>query len=162
MITASDAPVRRFHRSGNQCARTRSVTKNQMPADRALVSAAITLTRWATVGAMGRIANMWPRITKNGLPGGCGMPSTFAAVRYSLVSHIAVLGSSVTTYKTNTAHAAIAAAPYEGRSFDAGLGIPGWTRGCDPGVALPGCPPKCLAGLRAELPRRTALPNCLV
>ena len=53
--------------------------------------------------------------TKSGLPGGCGMPSVYAAVMYSLVSHIAVVGASVRRYSTRTSAPASAAAPYEGR-----------------------------------------------
>ncbi len=43
----------------------------------------------------GRIANVRPRSTKSGLPGGWGRPKTYAAEMYSLVSHIAVLGARV-------------------------------------------------------------------
>ena len=51
--------------------------------------------RIATLGAMGRIENTRPSSTKSGLPGGCGMPSTFAAAMYSEVSQNAVVGASV-------------------------------------------------------------------
>ncbi len=78
------------------------------------------LIRWAKFGAIGNTPIVWPRITKNGLPGGCGIPSTYAAAMYSLVSHIAVDGESVIRYKMNTSAAAIAAMPYDGRSSTSG------------------------------------------
>ena len=53
------------------------------------------LMRWATVGAIGRSDTTRPSNTNNGLPGGCGIPRTYAAAMYSLVSHIAVDGASV-------------------------------------------------------------------
>ncbi len=53
--------------------------------------------------------------TKSGLPGGCGIPSTCAAVMYSPESQKPVLGASVSAYSTNTARDARAAAPYAGR-----------------------------------------------
>ena len=43
----------------------------------------------------GSMENTRPIRTKNGLPGGCGRPTTYAAAMYSLVSHIAVDGPSV-------------------------------------------------------------------
>ena len=46
-----------------------------MAAAVALEMAASRLMRMATVGAMGSTANTRPIRTKNGLPGGCGMPS---------------------------------------------------------------------------------------
>ena len=66
-----------------------------MPADTALQIAARMLMRTATVVAIGRIENTRPMMTKSGLPGGCGSPSVYAAAMYSLVSHIAVDGASV-------------------------------------------------------------------
>ena len=61
----------------------------------ALHTAASTLMRIAMVGAMGSTENTRPISTKNGLPGGWGSPSVYAAAMYSLVSHIAVDGASV-------------------------------------------------------------------
>ena len=72
---AAPATVMRTHRCGNQLTSTRSVIRNHIPADTALDSAASTLMRMATVGAIGRIAATRPMSTKNGLPGGCGSPS---------------------------------------------------------------------------------------
>ena len=69
--------------------------RNHIAAATALESAARMFTRMAMVGAMGSSVNTRPSSTKNGLPGGCGMPSVYAAVMYSLVSHIAVSGESV-------------------------------------------------------------------
>ena len=86
-----------------------------MPAATALESAARMFTRAAMVGAMGSSVNTRPIKTNIGLPGGCGIPSVYAAAMYSLVSHIAVSGESVRMYSTNTSPAAIAAATYEGR-----------------------------------------------
>ena len=45
---------------------------------------------------IGSTANVRPSSTKKGFPGGCGRPNTYAAEMYSLVSHIAVEGASVT------------------------------------------------------------------
>ena len=66
----------RCQRRGIHPTSTRSVTRNQNIALTALDSAASTLMRMATDGAMGRMLNTRPMRTKNGLPGGCGMPST--------------------------------------------------------------------------------------
>ena len=84
--------------------------RNHIPAETALQTAASRLMRIATVGAIGRIAKTRPMRTKSGLPGGCGRPRVYAAVMYSLVSHIAVDGARVSTYSTNTAAEVIAAA----------------------------------------------------
>ncbi len=69
--------------------------RNHTPADAALQIAASTLIRAAALVAMGSSVNTWPTITKNGFPGGCGRPNVYAAVMYSLVSHIAVDGAIV-------------------------------------------------------------------
>jgi hypothetical protein len=66
-----------------------------MAAVAALVTAARMLIRIATLGAMGRSAKTRPSSTKSGFPGGCGSPTTYAAAMYSLVSHMAVEGASV-------------------------------------------------------------------
>jgi hypothetical protein len=63
---------------------------------------------------MGSIAKKRPSKTKKGFPGGCGRPKVYAAAMYSLVSHIAVDGESVSRYNTKTSPDAIAAARYEG------------------------------------------------
>ena len=110
MSTASAPPAMRCHRRGIQPTNTRSVTRNQKPAEIALETAASTLMRIATDGAMGSIANTRPMRTKNGFPGGCGMPRTYAAAMYSLVSHMDVVGARVRTYRTNTTNPATAAA----------------------------------------------------
>ena len=70
--------------------------RNQSPAERALASAAMMLIRAAYETGIGSEANAWPSSTKNGFPGGCGMPRTFTAAMYSPVSHIATDGASVT------------------------------------------------------------------
>ena len=112
---ATDAPARRIHFCGSQLTSTRSVIRNQAPAAIALDSAASMLSFTATdAPGIGRCANTLPISTKKGLPGGCGIPSTYAAAMYSLASHIAVLGASVIRYRTKTASVAMPAARYEG------------------------------------------------
>ena len=90
----------------------RSVIKNHIPAAIALESAANTLMRTATPLAIGSIEKTRPSRTKNGLPGGCGSPSVYAAVMYSLVSHMAVEGASVTRYSSKTPSDTSAAVRY--------------------------------------------------
>jgi hypothetical protein len=88
--------------------------RNQKPADTAAHVAASMFTQNA--GLMpGRIENTRPIRTKNGFPGGCGRPTTYAAAMYSLVSHIAVDGPRVMMYRRSTKPAAMAAALYDGR-----------------------------------------------
>jgi hypothetical protein len=70
---AALAATSRVQRSGNQLARTRSATRNQTAAEKALDSAASMLTRTATL-PMGTSDAVRPRRTKSGLPGGWGMP----------------------------------------------------------------------------------------
>src|SRR5689334_16799959 len=96
MTAAIAAPTRWTQRSVNQREMTRSATRNQNAAEAALVLAASRLIRCATVGAMGSKVKTRPRSTKNGLPGGWGKPRVYAAAMYSLVSHMAVVGASVT------------------------------------------------------------------
>ena len=73
----------------------RSATRNQSAAAPALVTAANRLIRAAYDSASGSSPNVWARMTKSGLPGGCGMPRTLAAAMYSEVSQKAVVGASV-------------------------------------------------------------------
>jgi hypothetical protein len=110
MSAASEPPTIRCHRCGNQLTSTRSVIRNHMPADTALDTAARMLTRAATEPAMGSSEKKRPINTKNGLPGGCGMPRVYAAAMYSLVSHIAVDGARVMRYSTRTRAEAMPAA----------------------------------------------------
>src|ERR1017187_9427320 len=105
----------RCQRSVNHPTSTRSVIRNHDPAATELDNAARTFTRIAIVGAIGSSVKTRPSSTKNGFPGGCGMPSVYAAAMYSLVSHIAVSGESVRTYNASTSPELIAAAAYEGR-----------------------------------------------
>ena len=70
--------------------------------------------RVAMLGAIGRSEKTRPISTKNGLPGGCGSPRVYAAAMYSLVSHIAVDGASVTRYRMKTPSAVRPAARYDG------------------------------------------------
>src|SRR6476661_7900598 len=86
---ATVAPASRVHRCVNQWANTRSATRNHTAAVPALHRAASRFTRTATLPIGTSVATR-PRSTNSGLPGGCGMPSVYAAVMYSLVSHIAV------------------------------------------------------------------------
>jgi hypothetical protein len=115
-INAANAPPTiRCQRSANQPTNTRSAIKNHSPAVTALQMAASRFTRIAIDGAIGRMVNTRPNNTKNGLPGGCGSPSVYAAAMYSDVSHMAVDGASVRRYRPKTPSAATAAARYEGR-----------------------------------------------
>ena len=70
--------------------------RNHIAADEALQSAARMFTFIATLPPIGRIEKTRPSRTKNRFPGGCGMPRMHAAAMYSLVSHMAVEGLSVT------------------------------------------------------------------
>src|SRR5690348_1715978 len=115
MSVASAPPAMRCHRFGTHATSTRSAIRNHIPADTALHSAARMLMRSATFGAIGRIEKKRPRMTKNGFPGGCGSPMMYAEAMYSLVSHIAVDGDSVTMYSRKTTAPAMAAARYDGR-----------------------------------------------
>ena len=73
----------------------RSAIRNQRAAEAALVNAAKRLIRLAYSPASGSNPQVCARITKSGFPGGCGMPSTFAAAMYSEVSQNAVVGARV-------------------------------------------------------------------
>jgi hypothetical protein len=73
------------------------------------------LIRTAMLEAIGRMEKTRPMITNNGLPGGWGSPSVYAAAMYSLVSHIAVDGASVTRYRTSVTSETTSAARYDGR-----------------------------------------------
>jgi hypothetical protein len=95
MTAATTPTVTRCQRSVNQPTSTRSVIRNHMPAETALATAARMFTRAPIELAIGRIEKTRPIRTKNGLPGGWGSPSVYAAAMYSLVSHIAVDGASV-------------------------------------------------------------------
>src|SRR3954469_2069637 len=108
------ATTRRCQRSRIQRATIRSVMRNHKPAASALQSAAMMLIRAAYDTGIGSDANAWPSSTKNGLPGGCGIPRTLTAAMYSPVSHIATDGARVIRYRMNTSVAAIAAGIYEG------------------------------------------------
>jgi hypothetical protein len=98
------------HRGEIHAASTRSATRYQRAAEAALHTAARALIRSATDPA-GTSDATRPSSTKSGLPGGCGIPSVYAAVMYSLASHIAVVGASVSAYSANTPHPTIAALP---------------------------------------------------
>src|SRR3954471_4662780 len=113
---AAVAIASRSHFADSQRRRIWLVTRNHIAADAALDTAASTLMRAATFGAIGNNENTRPTTTKNGLPGGCGNPKVYAAAMYSLVSHIAVEGAIVTRYSARTASPAIAAARYGGAS----------------------------------------------
>src|SRR5918995_5040860 len=94
---ASAPPSTRCQRSASQLTSTRSVIRNQTPADTAAHVAASMFTQNA--GFMpGMMEKTRPIKTKNGFPGGWGSPTTYAAAMYSLVSHIAVEGPSVMMY----------------------------------------------------------------
>src|SRR5262245_64407248 len=96
MTAASTPPRIRCHRLANHPTSTRSVIRNHIPAETALQIAARMLILTAIDDAIGKIEKTRPMMTNSGLPGGCGRPSVYAAAMYSLVSHIAVDGASVT------------------------------------------------------------------
>src|SRR5919112_2529016 len=91
----ANAAAYRVHRCGTIPLSQRSATRNHRPAEAALVTAAKRLIRTAYEAASGIRPNTWARMTKRGLPGGCGMPSTLAAAMYSEVSQNAVVGARV-------------------------------------------------------------------
>src|SRR5437667_12043749 len=55
-----------------------------------------------------------PSNTNNGVPGGCGMPRTFAAVMNPPASHSVTVGARVITYPMRTRKATAAASRYGG------------------------------------------------
>jgi hypothetical protein len=59
------------------------------------VTAAKRLIRTAYEAASGSRPKVCARMTKSGLPGGCGIPNTLAAAMYSDVSQNAVVGARV-------------------------------------------------------------------
>ena len=84
--TPPNAAPYRAQRWGTMPRSQRSATRNQNPAAPALVTAAKRLIRAAYAPASGSRPKVWARMTKSGLPGGWGMPSTLAAAMYSEVS----------------------------------------------------------------------------
>src|SRR5439155_8949530 len=105
----------------------RSLTRNQDPAAIALVTAASRLMRMAYPAASGSSPHVWAISTNSGLPGGCGMPSTYAAAMYSDVSQNCVVGASVSTYNTRAPRDTRPAQRYGGRSGDTAADE-GWER----------------------------------
>src|SRR3989441_5266915 len=103
-VAAASAPAtaarRRGSWAGTHARIQRSLTRNQHPAAIALVTAASRLIRMAYPAASGSKPHTWAISTNRGLPGGCGMPSTYAAAMYSEVSQNCVVGASVSTYRT--------------------------------------------------------------
>src|SRR2546428_249462 len=93
----ASAASRRGHMAGTHARSKRSPTRNQHPAATALVTAASKLIRIAYPAASGSKPQTCARIVNSGLPGGCGMPSTYAAAMYSEASQNCVVGASVTT-----------------------------------------------------------------
>src|SRR5256712_14052187 len=103
-VAATSAPAtaarRRGSRAGTHARIQRSLTRNQHPAAIALVTPASRLIRIAYPAASGNKPQAWAMSTDSGLPGGCGMPGTYAAAMYSDVSQNCVVGASVDTYST--------------------------------------------------------------
>src|SRR5919108_3890985 len=95
----------------------RSATRNKTPADAALVTAANKLMRTAYAAESGSRPKVCARMTNSGLPGGWGMPSTFAAAMYSEVSQNAVVGARVARYIMKTTEAVRTAHQYGGVSW---------------------------------------------
>lgn len=101
-VEAAAAMTRRGTLGNCQPRNVRCATRNQIAALMALVVAASRFTRPAYVSGNGISAKAWATSTNSGLPGGWGMPNTLAAAMYSLASHMAVVGASVTTYSNST------------------------------------------------------------
>src|SRR3989442_7930527 len=103
-VAAASAPAtaasRRGRWPGTHARIQRSLTRTQHPAAIALVTAASRLIRMAYPAASGSRPHTWAISTNRGLPGGWGMPSTYAAAMYSEVSQNCVVGASVNTYRT--------------------------------------------------------------
>jgi hypothetical protein len=93
--TAAPAAAYRAHRSVNIRRVVACATRNQKPAESALAAAARRFTCKAKPPGRGSEPMTCATRMKSGFPGGCGSPSTLAAARYSLVSHIAVPGAMV-------------------------------------------------------------------
>src|SRR6267378_5568678 len=110
------AARRRGSRAGTHARIQRSLTRNQHPAAIALVTAASRLIRMAYPAASGSRPHTWAISTNRGLPGGCGMPSAYAAAMYSDVSQNWVVGASVNTYRTRAPRDTSPAQRYGGRS----------------------------------------------
>src|SRR3989442_2373727 len=121
-VAATSAPAtaarRRGMRAGTHSRIRRSLTGNRAPAAIALVTAASRLMRMAYPAASGSSPHVWAISTNRGLPGGCGMPSTYAAAMYSDVSQNCVVGASVSTYNTRAPRTTRPAQRYGGRSGD--------------------------------------------
>ncbi len=133
-VVATSAPARaakrRGQRVGTMPRSQRSPIRNQHAADTALVTAASRLMRCAYPAAQGTSPHTCATRTKNGLPGGCGIPSVYAAVMYSDVSQNCVVGASVTTYSTSAARNTAAAIQYGGPSGSTTLrGTGRWATG---------------------------------
>src|SRR5690606_15774508 len=92
--TPANAAARRGPRAGRIGRIQRSATRNQNPAPAADVTAAKRLIRLAYSAASGISPQTCAMRVNSGLPGGCGIPSTFAAAMYSEVSQNAVVGAS--------------------------------------------------------------------
>src|SRR6266446_10486076 len=119
-VAAASAPAtaarRRGSWAGTHARIQRSLTRNQHAAAIALVTAASRLIRMAYPAASGSRPHTWAISTNRGLPGGCGMPSTYAAAMYSDVSQNCVVGASVSTYNTRAPRTTRPAQRYGGRS----------------------------------------------
>src|SRR3989442_11715711 len=79
-------------------------------------------------------------IVNSGLPGGCGIPSTYAAAMYSDVSQNWVVGARVATYSTSAPKATQPAIRYGGFFSRASSLAPGVLRGGSAPPARAGAP----------------------
>src|SRR5216117_1163534 len=113
--------MRRGHSAGTNERSQRSATRNQQPAETALVTAANRLIRCAYPATSGSSPNTCAISTNSGFPGGCGMPSVYAAAMYSEVSQNCVVGARVRTYRINAPRETQAAIMYGG--FTASEGV---------------------------------------
>src|SRR5216110_1216617 len=123
-IAPASAASRRGHVAGTHARIKRSPTRNQHPAATALVTAARRLIRIAYPAASGSRPQTCARIVNSGLPGGCGMPSTYAAAMYSEVSQNCVVGARVAMYSSSAPAATRPAIRYGGRCSEVSFMAP--------------------------------------
>ena len=76
-------------------ASTRWATRKKQPAPAAEKVALMRLVRHAYAPTRSTSAHTWLSSTNSGVPGGCGTPSTLAAVMNSPASHSVTVGASV-------------------------------------------------------------------
>src|SRR6267154_324223 len=93
---------------------SRCATRNRQPAPAAEKQALIRFSRQAYAPTRTMPPQTLPSRTNSGVPGGCGTPSTLAAVMNSPASHSVTVGASVMTKPMRTRSATAAASRYGG------------------------------------------------